>query len=105
VRPPGGARPQAGLERRETYTVHAERLELDSEDLRIEAVGAGSDETVVLEVSEGSPLVKVSRVLLVEGKRAAQWSRDYLVSGQTLQLLRFPEARRALSPLCRPGAL
>ena len=77
VRPPGGARLQAGLERLETYTVHAERLglKLDSEDLSIEAVGAGSDEAGVLEIPEGSPLVKVSRVLLVEGKRAA-WMVD-----------------------------
>ncbi len=77
VRPPGGARLQAGLERIETYTVHAERLglKLDSEDLSIEAVGAGQDEAAVLEIPEGSPLVKVSRVLLVEGKRAA-WMVD-----------------------------
>ncbi|MDQ5819142.1 MAG: GntR family transcriptional regulator [Actinomycetota bacterium] len=77
VRPPGGARLQAGLERLETYAVHAERLglKLDSEDLSIEAVGAGQDEAGVLEIPEGSPLVKVSRVLLVEGKRAA-WMVD-----------------------------
>ena len=69
VQPPGGARLQSGLERLETYTVHAERLglKLDSEDLSIEAA--------VLEVPEGSPLVKVSRVLLVEGKPAA-WMVD-----------------------------
>jgi GntR family transcriptional regulator len=77
VRPPGGARLQAGLERLETYTVHAERLglKLDSEDLSIEATGAGQDEAAVLEIPEGSPLVRVSRVLLVEGKRAA-WMVD-----------------------------
>jgi GntR family transcriptional regulator len=77
VRPPGGARLQAGLERLETYTVHAERLglELDSEDLEIEAVGADPNEATALEVPEGSPLVKVSRVLLVEGKSAA-WMVD-----------------------------
>jgi len=74
VRPPGGARLQAGLERLETYTVHAERLglKLDSEDLRIEAAGAHPDEAAALEISEGGPLVRVSRVLLVEGKRAAR---------------------------------
>jgi GntR family transcriptional regulator len=74
VRPPAGARLQAGLERLETYTVHAERLglKLDSEDLRIEAVGAHPDEAAALEIPEGSPLVRVSRVLLVEGKRAAR---------------------------------
>jgi GntR family transcriptional regulator len=77
VRPPGGARLRAGLERLETYTVHAERLglKLDSEDLSIQAAGAESDEAAVLEIPEGSPLVKVSRVLLVEGKRAA-WMVD-----------------------------
>ena len=77
VRPPGGARLQAGLERLETYTVHAARLglKLDSEDLSIEAAGAGPDEAAVLEIPEGSPLVKVSRVLLVDGKRAA-WMVD-----------------------------
>ncbi len=77
VRPPGGARLQAGLERLETYTVHAERLglKLDSEELSIEAVGAAPDEATVLEIPGGSPLVKVSRVLLVEGKRAA-WMVD-----------------------------
>jgi GntR family transcriptional regulator len=77
VRPPGGARLQAGLERLETYTVNAERLglKLDSENVSIEAAGAGPDEAAALEVSEGSVLVKVSRVLLVEGKRAA-WMVD-----------------------------
>ena len=77
VRPPGGARLAAGLERLETYTVHAERLglKLDSEDLSIEVAGARPDEAAVLEVPKGSPLVKVSRVLLVEGKRAA-WMVD-----------------------------
>jgi GntR family transcriptional regulator len=77
VRPPGGVRLQAGLERLESYTVHAERLglKLDSEDLNIEAAGAGPDEAGILEIPGGRPLVKVSRVLLVEGKRAA-WMVD-----------------------------
>jgi GntR family transcriptional regulator len=77
VRPPVGARLQSGLERLETYTVHAERLglKLDSEELRIEAVGAEPDEAAALEVSEGTSLAKVSRVLLIEGKRAA-WMVD-----------------------------
>src|SRR5215203_668219 len=77
VRPPKGARLQAGLERLETYTVHAERmgLKLDSEDLDVAYVGARPEEAEALEVPEGSPLVKVSRVLLVEGKPAA-WMVD-----------------------------
>ena len=77
VRPPGGARLQAGLERLESYTVHAERLglKLESEDLEIEEVGADSDEAAALELSKGNPLNKVSRVLLVDGKRAA-WMVD-----------------------------
>ena len=77
VKPPNGARLQAGLERLETYTVHAERLglKLDSRDLRIEAAGASADEAGALERPVGSPLVKVSRVLLVEGKPAA-WMVD-----------------------------
>lgn len=77
LRPPGGARLAAGLERLETYTVHAERLglKLDSEDLDIRAVPAGPDEAAALEVEEGSSLVRVSRVLLMEGKRAA-WMVD-----------------------------
>jgi GntR family transcriptional regulator len=73
VRPPEGARLRNGLERLETYTVHAERLglELDSRDLRIEAAGAKADEALALEVPLESPLVRVSRVLLVDGEPAA----------------------------------
>ena len=82
VRPPKGARLQAGLERLETYTVHAERLglKLGSEDLSIEAVDASADEARALEIPGGSPLVKVSRVLLVEGKPAA-WMVDVVSEG------------------------
>ena len=82
VRPPGGARLAAGLERLETYTVHAERLglRLGSEDLGVEAVGAASEEAAALEVPEGSPLVRVSRVVLVEGKPAA-WMVDVVPEG------------------------
>lgn len=77
VRPPEGARLGAGLERLETYTVHAERLgiRLSSADLEIEAVGAGPEEAAALEVREGTPLVRVSRVLLVQGAPAA-WMVD-----------------------------
>ncbi len=77
VRPPSGARLRAGLERLETYTVHAERvgLSLDSRDLHVEAVVADADEAAALEIPEASPLVKVSRMLLVEEKPAA-WMVD-----------------------------
>jgi GntR family transcriptional regulator len=77
VQPPKGARLQSGLERLETYTVHAERLglKLDSEDLDVEDVGARPEEAVALEVPEGSPLVRVSRVLFIEGNPAA-WMVD-----------------------------
>ena len=77
VRPPEGARLQSGLERLESYTVHAERLglKLDSEDLDVAYVGARPEEAAALEVPEGNPLVRVSRVLLIEGKPAA-WMVD-----------------------------
>jgi GntR family transcriptional regulator len=77
VRPPGGVRLRSGLERLETYTVHAERLglKLDSEDLDIADVGARPEEAAALEVSEGTLLVRVSRVLLIEGTPAA-WMVD-----------------------------
>ena len=77
VRPPRGSRLAAGLERLETYTVHAERLglKLDSRDLSIKAAVATPEEAAALEVPRGTSLVKVSRVLLVEGKPAA-WMVD-----------------------------
>jgi GntR family transcriptional regulator len=95
VRPPGGARLQSGLERLETYTVHAGRLglKLGSEDLRIAAVGAGPDEAAALEIPEGSPLVKVSRVLLVEGKRAA-WMVDVVPE----DIVGYEEVRERFRP-------
>jgi GntR family transcriptional regulator len=76
-RPPEGARLAAGLERLETYTVHAARLGLDleSSDLAIEASGATADEADALEIDEGTPLAKVSRVLVIEGAPAA-WMVD-----------------------------
>ena len=79
INPPGGARLRSGLEKLETYTVHAERLgvELSSRDLEIEVVGAGPDEVEALEVSEGRPLVRVSRVLLMESSPAA-WMVDFV---------------------------
>ena len=77
VRPPDGSRLRSGLEKLETYTVHAERLglSLDSADLEIEAAGAGPEEAGALEVGEGSAVVRVSRVLLMEGRPAA-WMVD-----------------------------
>jgi GntR family transcriptional regulator len=95
VRPPGGARLQSGLERLESYTVHAERLglTLDSKDLGIEAVGAEPNEAAALEVPEGSPLVKVSRVLLVEGRPAA-WMVDVVSD----DIVGFGEVRERFRP-------
>lgn len=77
VKPPEGVRLRNGLERLETYTVHAERLglELDSQDLRIEATLAGAEEAEALEVPRGEALVKVRRTLLVDGVPAA-WMVD-----------------------------
>jgi GntR family transcriptional regulator len=77
VRPPDGARLRNGLERLETYTVHAGRLglKLGSDALRVEAIAAGPEEAAALEAPPGSPLTKVSRVLLVNGARAA-WMVD-----------------------------
>ena len=77
VRPPEGARLRNGLERLETYTVHAGRLglKLGSKDLSIGLAGAGAMEAAALEVATGSQLVKVSRVLLVDGEPAA-WMDD-----------------------------
>jgi len=77
VCPPEGARLAAGLERLETYTVHAGRLglKLDSSGLAIESSGATGVEAEALEVEGGTPLVNVSRVLLIEGEPAA-WMVD-----------------------------
>ena len=77
VRPLEGARLAAGLERLESYTVHAGRLglKLDSSGLWIEESGATVEEAAALEVGRGAALVKVSRVLLIEGDPAA-WMVD-----------------------------
>lgn len=77
VRPPERSRLQSGLERLETYTVHAGRLglELGSSGVEIEAAGAAADEAAALEVAEGAPLVRASRVLLIEDEPAA-WMVD-----------------------------
>lgn len=74
---PEGARLRNGLERLETYTVHAERLglALDSRDLTVEPVNAGVEEAEALDVLPGCSLVRVSRVLLVSGEPAA-WMVD-----------------------------
>ncbi len=77
VQPPEGARLRNGLERLETYTVHAGRLglTLGSKNLKIEPADAGAAEAAALEVASGSRLVRVSRVLLVDGELAA-WMDD-----------------------------
>ncbi len=97
VQPPDGAKLRNGLERLETYTVHAERLglSLGSEDLRIELVAAGSEEASALELASGSSLVKVSRILLVGGVPAA-WMVDVVpetvIPAQTVRERFRPEA-------------
>ena len=95
VRPPGGARLAAGLERLETYTVHAERLgvELDSEDLTIASVKARRDQAEALEIPVDSPLVCVSRVLVMAGKRAA-WMVDVVPE----EIVDIEEVRRHYRP-------
>lgn len=77
VKPPEGVKLRNGLERLETYTVHAERLglELDSRNLRIELAAAEPEEAAALEVPVGSRLAKISRILLVDGEPAA-WMID-----------------------------
>lgn len=77
VRPPEGVRLRNGLERLETYTIHAERLglKLDSRDLQIEKSLAGTEEAGALEVPRGEPLAKVCRILTVNGEPAA-WMID-----------------------------
>lgn len=76
-RPPEGVRLRNGLERLETYTVHARRLglELDSRGLRVERVAAGKQESEALEIPPGSSLTRLSRILLVDGEPAA-WMVD-----------------------------
>ncbi len=77
VRPPEGVRLRNGLERLETYTVHAEKLglKLDSRNPRIEESVAGTEEAAALEVPPGEPIVRVRRTLLVDGAPAA-WMID-----------------------------
>jgi GntR family transcriptional regulator len=95
VRPPEGVRLSAGLERLETYTVHAARLglELGSSNLTIEAVGASPDEAAALEVAEGTSLARVSRVLLIEGRPAA-WMVDVVVES----IIGVDDVRERFSP-------
>lgn len=50
-------------------------MKLASTNLTIESSGATADEAAALEVGEGTPLARVSRVLLIEGKPAA-WMVD-----------------------------
>jgi GntR family transcriptional regulator len=77
VSPPRGVRLRNGLERLETYTVHAHRLglALDSRNLLVEEVGADDSEAATLDVAVGTPLARVSRTLLVNGVPAA-WMVD-----------------------------
>lgn len=97
VRPPKGVKLRNGLERLETYTVHAHRLglTLGSRDLLVEDATADPEEAAALDVSVGSPLVRVSRILLVDGEPAA-WMVDSvagdLISAGTVEERFRPDA-------------
>lgn len=97
VSPPAGVKLRNGLERLESYTVHAGRLglRLGSKDLRVGKVGAGFEEAAALELDAGVALVKVSRILLVNGDSAA-WMVDVvpedLISAEAVKELFLPEA-------------
>lgn len=95
VRPPEGVRLRNGLERLETYTVQAERLglDLDSQDLRIEAAVASPEEAKALEVPRGTHLVKVSRILTVDGEPAA-----WMVDAVPEDLISVETARKHFRP-------
>ena len=95
VRPPEGVKLRNGLERLETYTVHAERLglELDSRGLRIESVGADEEEAAALESTLGVTLTKVSRVLTVNCEPAA-WMVDVVPES----LVSVEEVRAGFQP-------
>jgi GntR family transcriptional regulator len=97
VEPPRGVRLRNGLERLETYTVHAHRLglKLYSRDLHIEEVGAESEEAAALEVSPGTTMTRVSRILLVDEEPAA-WMLDVvpedLMAAEVIERRFRPEA-------------
>lgn len=97
IEPPRGVRLRNGLERLETYTVQAHRLglKLYSRDLHIETVGAESEEATALEVYPGTPLTKVSRILLVDEEPAA-WMLDIvpeeLMAAEVIERRFRPEA-------------
>lgn len=97
VEPPRGVRLRNGLERLETYTVHAHRLglELYSRDLRVESASADPKEAAALDVPAGTPLTKVSRILLVNGDPAA-WMLDIvpeeLMAAEVIESRFRPEA-------------
>lgn len=97
IRPPKGVKLRNGLERLETYTVHAHRLGLNlgSRDLHIEKVGADPTEAAALDIPAGTPLAKVSRILLVNGHPAA-WMVDVvpeeLMTAHTIEKRFKPEA-------------
>ena len=96
VRPPDGIRLRNGLERLETYTVHAEKLglKLGSRNPQIGESFAGTEESAALEVPPGQPLVRVHRTLLVNGEPAA-WMVDvvpkYLMSVEKVRERFRPE--------------
>lgn len=74
---PEGVKLRNGMERLETYSVQAERLglALGSRGLQVEIGGMTDAEARALEAQAGERVVRVSRVLLVDGEAAA-WMYD-----------------------------
>ncbi|AHY48036.1 Transcriptional regulators [Rubrobacter radiotolerans] len=82
VRPPEGARLRNGLERLETYTTQAAKLglRLGSRDVRVEGGAAGPEESEALGVAVGESVVRLRRVLLVDGEPSG-WMEDVVPAG------------------------
>lgn len=107
ARVPEGARLRNGMERLETYSVQAARLglALGSRDVKIETARMTREEAKALESGVGERVVRVRRVLLVEGEAAA-WMYDSvpesLVSADYVEE-NFKEEEMVLDLLLRSG--
>jgi GntR family transcriptional regulator len=84
----------AQVGRLETYTSIAERLglKIDSEHLRVEAARTTPEEADALELPANGEVIRVSRVLLLDGEAAA-WMTDVLPA----DLIPAGEVRQRLS--------